>query len=317
MKIGNVFIETVKSVRGTQVIDNAEQSEKFGRDPDFASKRVGPISLPQADETETACSLGAAAANLALASSRFSAEDIGVLLVVTQNPDFGGLPHNSAIIHGLLDLPTSTLAMDIGLGCSGFVYAAATAATLLKQGEFKAAMVITTDQYRRFLVPEDVSTNLLFGDWAAATIIANEGEFELKAFDFGTSGKDHQHLIRRENGIVMNGRAIFNFARKQVPQSVKQFCADQPVEISDVDVFLFHQGSKAVVEEITKELELDQSKVPIELEHTGNSVSSSLPLLYESHCAQAQIDRMIMCGFGVGLSWGTMLIERSHKNERS
>ncbi len=313
MKLGSVFIEKVRSVRGSDVVDNAAQSVALGRDPEFPLKRVGPLSLPQANEGETVCSMGHAAAEAALSASRFSAEDIGLLLVVTQNPDFGGLPHNSAIIHGMLDLPTTTLAMDIGLGCSGFVYAAATAATLLKQGGFKAAMIITSDQYRRNLVPEDVSTNLLFGDWAAATIIGNEGDFEMIACDFGTSGKDYQGLIRKDNGIVMNGRAVFNFCRKQIPQSIRQFCNNEKIELADVDAFLLHQGSKAIVEEITKELELDPARVPLELQHNGNSVSSSLPLLYQSHFEKPDLNRMILSGFGVGLSWGTMLIERSTK----
>ena len=203
------------------------------------------------------------------------------------------------------------MCFDVGLGCSGYIHALAIAASIMKSGSYRNSLIVTSDQYRPFLKKDDPSTNLLFGDWAAATILTSTGIHELKCASFGTDGKNFSSLVRGDDGIKMNGREVFNFARKVVPTSIKEFCHENDIKLSDIDLFLLHQGSKVVVETVAKSLELSLARVPVDLTDIGNAVSSSIPILFEKYMNQGNYKKVLMSGFGVGLSWGNLLIETS------
>ena len=310
MIIGDIFIETIGSALGSINVSNIEQAARYGKDEDFVRNRVGPLLLPHRAEGETACSLALEAAANALDASRIEAEDLELVVFVTQNPDHGGLPHNSAILHGRLGLAKSVACFDVGLGCSGYVYGLAITASLMKTGSMKSAMLVTSDHYTPFLKPDDQNTKLLFGDGAAATILSRQGAFEIRAAAMGTDGGNHDKLIRREDGIEMNGRAIFNFSRQTVPESIITFCNANDLALDSFDALLLHQGSRAVVEEIAKHLNVNSNIIPVEIGDTGNTVSSSIPLLLEKRMTDRAIRRLLLTGFGVGLSWGNVWLER-------
>jgi 3-oxoacyl-[acyl-carrier-protein] synthase-3 len=233
---------------------------------------------------------------------------VDALILVTQNPDYN-IPHSSAIVHGKLDLNSDCACFDISLGCSGFVYALSVVESFMQANGFRNALLFTADPYSKIVDPKDKNTVLLFGDGAAVTLLTDHPVFAAGPYVFGTLGKDHAELICRNGSLYMNGRAIFNFAAKTVPGSVTECLAKAGLGKDDIDRFLFHQGSKFIVDTLTKRLELPPEKVPFVAGTYGNTVSSSIPMMVEAELA-GDSRRLILCGFGVGLSWATTILTR-------
>lgn len=233
---------------------------------------------------------------------------VDALILVTQNPDYN-IPHSSAIVHGKLDLNSDCACFDISLGCSGYVYALSVVEAFMQANGFRSALLFTADPYSKIIDPQDKNTVLLFGDGATVTLLNDQPVFTAGPYVFGTLGKDHGELICRQGKLYMNGRAIFNFAAKTVPGSVTECLAKAGLGKDDIDRFLLHQGSKFIVDTITKRLELPPDKVPFVVGSYGNTVSSSIPMMVEAELATAH-RRLILCGFGVGLSWATTILTR-------
>jgi len=309
---GRVHITAIGTSIGTTRIDNIAQAAAYGRDAAFVEERLGPIQLPQSGSAETAVSLAQAACNAALETSGVAPEQIGLLIMVTQNPDHGGLPHNSAILQHALGLPTTAMCFDIGLGCSGYVYGLSTIEALMVHRGISHALLVTSDQYRRHLITNDINTQLLFGDGAAATVLQlDEGlGYCWEGATLGTDGTHHKALIRTPEGIAMNGRVIYGFSRKVVPNAIRNFLTDRGLTLTEVDQVLLHQGSQAILDEISKALELPAHKVPTSLTQMGNTVSSSLPSLLQIQLERRDADQILLAGFGVGLSYGVGLLTK-------
>ena len=312
MMIGGVYIKAIGASLGAMRVDNRAVAAAFGKDADFVLERIGALELRRAAPTDTAVSLAVAACQNALENAGVSLKEVGLILFVTQNPDQGGLPHNSAILQAELDLPKGIVCLDIGLGCSGFAYGLAVASSMMKTLGLQTALLVTSDQYGGHLRPDDGNTQMLFGDGACATVLSTEGgELEIKACRLGTDGGAHQALVRDTDGVIkMNGRAVFGFSRKMVPNEIRRLIDQCGLTLESIDALLLHQGSRAIVEEIRKELELDRSKVPIELDGYGNLVSSSLPMLLKPRLSDVRLSQIVLAGFGVGLSWGAIWLER-------
>jgi 3-oxoacyl-[acyl-carrier-protein] synthase-3 len=302
----------IGSSLGAVRVDNKAVAAGFGKDASFVAERIGALELRRAAPIETAVSLAAAACRDAVRNTNLSLKDVGLVLFVTQNPDHGGLPHNSAMLQAELDLPNSAVCLDIGLGCSGFAYGLAVASSMMKTLGLQTALLVTSDQYGRHLRADDSNTQMLFSDGACATMLSTrEGALEIKACRLGTDGRSHDALIRDDDNVIrMNGRAVFGFSRKVIPNEIRAFVEELGVALETFDALLLHQGSRAIVEEIRKELNLDQNKVPVEIEGYGNLVSSSLPMLLKPRLENRSLSRIILAGFGVGLSWGAVYLER-------
>lgn len=312
MNIGGVYIHSIGTALASDRVDNIAQAEALGKDGKFIAARIGPTRLPQATADETACALGERAARAAIDDAGIDATDIGMLVFVSQNPDHGGLPQNAAILQDRLGLPTASICFDLGLGCSGYVYGLAVVASMMKTAGVTNALLVTSDQYRSALKAADVNTQLLFGDGACATVLSTRtGALELRAARLGTDGSGHAALIRTDDGITMNGRAVFNFSRKVIPAEITAFLNDQGLEAGAMDCVLLHQGSRAIVDEIRTQLDLDEARIPFEMEGRGNTVSSSIPFMLASRLGHDGPPRILAAGFGVGLSWGIVLLERS------
>lgn len=294
-------------------MDNIAAAASYGKDECFVSTRIGASTVRRAAPTESAVSLAVTASQEALTTSKVALSQVQLLIFITQNPDHGGLPHNSAILQAELGLSTSTTCFDIGLGCSGFAYGLAAASSIMKTLDLHTALIVTSDQYGRHLAPNDANTQMIFGDGACATVLSTkEGALEVKACRLGTDGTSYRALIREGNVIKMNGRAVFGFSRKIIPNEIRAFLKDSDIALESIDLLLLHQGSRAIVEEIREALELDLARVPVELDGTGNLVSSSLPMLLKSRLEDPSFARILAAGFGVGLSWGILWLERKN-----
>ena len=293
-------------------INNLERLEEFEVDEEFIVKKTGVVSVSRKSTDETVISMCLNAWERLLAKEPGAADSIDALVLVTQNPD-NNIPHTSAILHGELGLSRNCLTFDISLGCSGFVAALATLDGLIQAGTIKRGLIFTCDPYSVVVDEHDKGTALLFGDGAAVALVGDQGAFKIGSFDFGTNGKNGHYLKTVDGRLKMRGNAIFNFAATSVPNSIQAVLDASGITLEDVDLFALHQGSRYIVETIAKRLNLPPEKAPFVAAAYGNVVSSSIPFIIEPYLDKSDVNNVVICGFGVGLSWTTSILTRVSK----
>lgn len=304
-----------------------------GLDPGFVRDKIGIESRAFLGPDETPLSLSVQACEALFASAPDLAPSrVGLLIVVTQNPDYR-LPHSSALLQKALGLGTAVACFDINLGCSGYVYALSVARAFMLTEGIEDALVVTCDPYSRIMGRADRDTIALFGDAASATWMCAHQGGELGKLDFGTDGGGAEHLIVHAGGaaqplsavhgeqlsqrpdrdyrLTMQGRGIFNFMMERIPTTIERCLAKNAVTRESIDLFVFHQASRFLLETLRKKLSLETSRVPVNLTHVGNTVSSSIPILLAELADRGALKgkRVLVSGFGVGLSWATNLIQ--------
>lgn len=304
-------IQFVASYLPTIHINNLDQADRLGVDRDFVEKKIGVSNLLRFEKEETVVNSCVKAFEKLDQKENVNLEEIECIVLCTQNPDMGGLPHNSAIIHSELRLSEDCACFDISLGCSGYVYALSVIQSFMSANGMKKGLLFTCDPYSRILDPNDKNTSLLFGDAASVTFISDTPNYILSGAKFSTKGAGSTALCKKNGVLEMNGRAVFNFALHEVPLQIQSLLKKQEIEINDIDLFLLHQGSRFMIENIIKRAVLPREKTPIALSETGNTVSSSIPLLLEVEINKKP-GAILMSGFGVGLSWATAIYQKTH-----
>ncbi len=299
-----------------QIIGNDELIERFEWDRTFLEDKLGIHQRHIAAEDEGAADMGVAAAeDLFAKAPALQREDVQILIVCTQNPDYG-LPHTSALVQDRLGLPTTTACFDIGLGCSGFVYGLAVVRGMLETLGLDNALLVTSDPYSKVIDPADRGTSPLFGDGAAATWITREGAGGvIGEFSFGTDGSGARNLIVEPDAegrrcLSMNGRSIFEFMLSTIPADVDRVTAANGITPDDVELFLLHQASNHMLSYLVRRMALDPARVPIRIRDTGNLVSSSIPFLIAELAREGALagKTTLLSGFGVGLSWASTIV---------
>jgi 3-oxoacyl-[acyl-carrier-protein] synthase-3 len=242
--------------------------------------------------------------------SDFDAGSVELVCLVTQNPD-SRIPHTSAVIHQRLDLPASCMTFDLSQGCAGFPHALAVVTSLAERFGFDNALIFTCDPYSTIVDPSDRDTALLFGDAATVTYLKRIGPgYRLVDAVFGTRPGSAAVLRYEEDRLIMEGREVFQNAAREVPKTIRGLLNRNHLEEGDVDLFLLHPGSKYLLDFLRSDLGVSESRLPFEASDYGNTVSSSIPLMLAPRLDSGlSVDRIILCGFGVGFSWGTCLLE--------
>jgi 3-oxoacyl-[acyl-carrier-protein] synthase-3 len=291
--------------------DNFKLAKQFNESENFVRKRVGGEVLPTlAPEMETS-DMAVRAIQRLIDKTGTNKNDIDCLVLCTQNPDGNGLPHTSAIVQKKANLKNRLAAFDVSLGCSGYVYGLNIIQGFMEVANLSKGILVTADPYSKIVDPEDKNTVMLFGDAATATLLTREKPvFKIGRSLLYTDGSGAVHLKNCNGRLHMNGRQVFNFAATEVPQQIKALLSLEKIGIEEVDRFILHQGSRFIVETIARKLKIDSQKVPIYMKLTGNTVSSSIPLVLESVIPDEMIQTVLLSGFGVGWSWGSMLISR-------
>lgn len=303
----------------------------FDGDADFLKNKIGISERWFLSHDQTAVDLaGIACQNLLAQEPSLDLAAIDLLIFVTQNPDYQ-LPHSAAVLQHRLGLPTSVMSFDIGLGCSGYVYALSVCKALMQSLQFDNALIVTSDPYSKIMSKSDRDTVSVFGDAATATWISSESGALIGEFDFGTDGSGSHELIHdvattsglfqhaiappTHTSLKMNGRAIFNFMLRQVPKSVQKCLDNNDTTLDEIELFAFHQASQFMLQTLTRKLNLPPAKVPINIEKIGNTVSSSIPYLLaeqiETDALHTPSGKVLLCGFGVGLSWASAVLDFS------
>lgn len=294
-------------------ISNIDRAEKAGKDREFITEKVGFTSLlRKSEEQDTSDLCVGAFESLLEKHPDIRREQIDCLIVVTQNPDGFGLPHTSAIVQHKLGLPESVAAFDISLGCSGFVYGLEVIQAFMSAQGLRHGLLFTADPYSKVIDPQDYNTELLFGDAAAVTYIAEDPVFVSGKSTFCTNAKlSHSIKVDEETRVLsMLGNNVFKFAVTKVPAQVEKCLELNGLGKNDVDLYLMHQGSKYIIDNLVPALGVDAARVPFLAAETGNTVSSSIPLMLEQYM-ETDEKIILISGFGVGLSWATSVLERT------
>ena len=302
-------IEEIASYIPSNRISNYSMKESFGIDDSFIENKLGvdQKALKEAEE-DTSHLCVEAYVNLTK-KKPIVRNDIEALVVVTQNPDMK-IPHVSAIVHGKLDLSEACACFDISLGCTGFVHGLSIIHSFMQHNGFKKGLLFTADPYSKIIDKNDKNTFLLFGDAATVTLISDNPLFVTGKFSFGTIGKQFNELFCHGEFLYMNGRSVFNFSAKYIPLDVSAVLKRNNMTLNDIDRFVFHQGSKFIVDAISKSLKLSKDKVPFDICSYGNTVSSSIPLILEKEMKKDNNINLLASGFGVGLSWASTILKR-------
>lgn len=328
------FIKAISYYLPNKVVSNEELIKEFPEwSVDKVAQKVGVESRHIAGENETAGDLAEKAARKLFEESKIDPQSIDFLMLCTQSPDYF-LPSTACILQDKLGIPTTAGAFDYNLGCSGCIYGMALAKGLISAGIAKNVLLLTAETYNKYLHPVDKSNRSIFGDGAAACLISTDGFAEIGEFSLGTDGRGANNLIVKtgaarcklstgkyvedEEGhiwyddyLYMNGGAIFNFTLDAVPAMMKEILEKNNFEKDQIDFYIFHQANKFMLNTIRKVCVLPKEKFYVNLANTGNTVSSTV-LIGIKDCIDNQIinagDKVMISGFGVGLSWGGTIL---------
>ncbi len=295
-------------------------------------KKTGVFERRIAGPDETAYDLGLAAARKLLAKHEKLASKIDAIIFCTQSADYI-MPSNAFLLQRDLGLDTGLLAFDYNLACSGYVVGLLMASSFIKTGIARNVLLVTADTYSKYLDQNDRATMMLFGDGAAASWIAAPGESYgsrlIASFDdiqCGSDGKGWNKFIIKSGGmrqppacsdapdysdkISMNGMQVVNLVNHQVVKHIVKLLAKHKLSPDQIDQFFLHQASGLAIAAISQKLNVGPDKVYVNIGQIGNTVSSSLPILISDYFSGATLapgSKVLLCGFGVGFSWGSII----------
>jgi 3-oxoacyl-[acyl-carrier-protein] synthase-3 len=310
-----------------KLFKSAEDANKFIETTGVIERRIAKSDICTSDLT-------IAAAQELLVKLNWDKSEVGLLICVTQTPDFHG-PMNASIIQDKLGLSKDCISFDIPIGCSGFVYGTSVLSSMMKTFGISKGLLLVGDTLSKQASPKDKSTQPLFGDAASAIAYSLTNDYKDEfVFDLGGDGSGYESLylkdggyrnpfnenslefIKSEDGLerngchtIMEGMNVFSFGITTVPKTVKRVLEKTDLKVEDVDYFVFHQANFFMNEMIRKKIKADIKQVPYSLGKFGNTSSATIPLTMvselKSELETKELD-LLVCGFGIGLSWGTL-----------
>ena len=319
---------------------NQEIYGKWGDYENFFST-TGIEQRRKANADICSSDLCVAAAERLIIDLHWDKADIDAVIFVSQTPDYI-TPSTSCLIQQRLGLSEHCYTLDISLGCSGWVYALSVIAALLQNGSMKKGLLLAGDTILKFCSSEDKSTYPLFGDAGTATALEydDSGNAAAMKFSMHTDGAGYETIIIRDgayrspvttesmqrqsygDGIVrsrldleLDGMSVFSFGISKAPSSVNELLGYCSLNKEDIDYYTFHQANLFMNEKIRKKLKLAPEKVPYSLKDFGNTSCASIPLTLVTQIneeLQHNSLKHIACGFGVGLSWGSVYFETNN-----
>jgi 3-oxoacyl-[acyl-carrier-protein] synthase-3 len=327
------YIKAVDYYLPKKILTNEELIRDFPEwSVDKIIDKVGVNKRYIAAENETATDLAIEAAKKLFEQGK-DKENMDYILFCTQSPDYF-LPASACIIQDRLGLSKNIGAIDFNQGCSGFVYGLSLAKGLILGNMVKNVLLLTAETYTKKLHERDKGNRTIFGDGASATLISTEGFAEIGEFCFGTDGSGADNLIIKTGAarnpeksnvvefdesnnpvssdyIYMNGSEIFSFTLENVPKLTKSVLEKNGIEKEDVNLFIYHQANKYMLDFLRKKSKIEQEKFYICLSEIGNTVSSTIPIAMCEARKDGSIKKgakILLAGFGVGLSWAGCIL---------
>lgn len=330
-----VFIKAISYYLPNKVVTNEDLVKEFPEwTVDKVAAKVGINKRHIVADNETASDMGTQAAEKLFAEHNIDRSTIDFVLLCTQSPDYF-LPTSACIIQHRLGLSTSCGALDFNLGCSGFVYGLSLAKGLIAANIAKNVLLLTSETYSKHIHPKDKGNRTIFGDASAATVISTDGFASIEDFCLGTDGRGAENLMIKKGGLrqpsdkgdlifdesgnptssdflYMNGGEIFNFTSEAVPILVEEVLEKNNLIKNDIDLFVFHQANKYMMNYLRKLIEIESEKFYYYLENVGNTVSSTIPIALYEAMKETKIktgSNVLIAGFGVGYSWGATILK--------
>ncbi len=303
------------------VVTNDDLSKIMDTSDEWISSRTG-IRERHLVKEETTASMAAEAARRALANAKVTAEEIDLIIVGTLSADHL-TPSTACEVQAAIGA-AHAVAFDINAACSGFLFSLNTAYAYMQAGMAETALVIGVETLSKIMDWDDRGTCVLFGDGAGAAVVKKDEEGIL-GFDQGSDGERGMALscINRTNNnplvktdltpgyVKMDGQEVYKFAVTSVPESIQRAVTAAGLQIEDIKYFALHQANIRILQSVAKRLKVDVNKFPISLDHCGNISAGSVPILLDEMNQKGMLergDKIVMSGFGGGLTWATTVL---------
>ena len=325
------YIKDIAYYLPANVLTNEQIAQAF---PEWSAEKVankvGITERHIAADDETATDMAYHAAENLFAQG-VDRNAVDFIILCTQSPDYF-LPSSACILQDRLGLSKQCGAFDFNLGCSGYEYGLAIAKGLIAANIAKNILLLTAETYTKYLHEQDKGNRTIFGDGASASLVSTEGFAEIGEVVVGTDGSGAENLIVRSLGsrhkdlmnnaqvdedgnivsgdhLYMHGGNVFNFTADVVPPMVEELLEKSHLKQDEVDLWVFHQANKYMINYLRKLLDIDKDKFYIYMQTVGNTVSSTIPIaLCEARKENRLHGNILLAGFGVGLSWGGVML---------
>ena len=339
-KLENIQIAAITSYLPTESLEMSLLAGEFGeREVKNIIEATGIERVRIAREDQTSSDLCFFAASHLIEQEKLLCSEIDGLVFVSQTPDYI-LPATSILLQDRLGLSKDTVCVDIHYGCTGYIYGLFQAALWISSNACKNVLVLAGDTTSKMIHPKDKSLRMVFGDCGTATLVTR-GHSSL-GFSICSDGSEYDKLIvpaggfrtprsvetkkevadkdgnvRTAENLYMDGMAIFDFAINNVHTNINELLEYMQWEKNAVDLFALHQANNFMVTYIRKKLKVPPEKVPMNVTNYGNTGPATIPLLFSDLCSEAEanvsasLSKVIMSGFGVGLSWGSIAADLS------
>lgn len=336
LKFNNTGIAGLTAAVPKKVIHNYEFTQYF--DAENVREVVDKIGVYErrfVDENTTASDLCCAAADSLLNDLQVDRSEIDLLVFISQTPDYR-MPATAITLQHRLGLSDSTMAFDVNIGCSGFIYGLSIAYSFIQQGNFRKVLLLDGETRSKVYSPKDRQVAFLFGDAGVAALIEKDEKYGESWFSINSDGSraslikidaggyripsseetvrervvDEYGNIRSLEQGYMNGADVFNFLIREVPRDIKTIFEYSGVQKEQLDYFVFHQANRYINGYLTKKLKIDEDKVPYSIDKFGNTSSVSIPLTIATRLQEPLKDKqqILLSGFGVGLSWASAIL---------
>ena len=302
-------------------MDNNDIAQLVETNDEWIRERTGVVKRHIIQE-ETTVSMAADAARKALENGNVSAEEVDLILVSTISSNVI-LPCAACEVQKAIGAVNATC-FDLSAACTGFVFAYNTAVAYLASGMYRTVLIIGSESLSNLTNWKDRGTCILFGDGAGAAVVkAAEGKlYRAVTHSDGFKGealtctsrhnRNWEEIPLEETYMQMDGQAVFKFAVKRVPEAVKEVLEKNNMTAEEIDYFVLHQANKRIVEAVAKRLDVSIDKFPMNLQEYGNTSSASIPILLDEMSRDGRLkkgQKIILAGFGAGLSWGATILE--------
>ena len=307
-----------------RIVTNDELSKIVDTNDEWISSRTG-IKKRHVSEGENASDFATKTANAIIKRGNINPLDIELIIVATVSSDYS-TPSTACVVQANIGAKNA-VAFDITAACSGFVYALSVADKFIKTGVYKNVMVIGTEVLSKLTDWTDRTTCVLFGDGSAGAFVERSESGGIIAEDIGSDGEKGMSLTANHilpsnafNGmekeapscINMDGKAVFQFATRQVPKSINKIIEETKISIDDIKYVVPHQANYRIIEVISRKTGIPMDKFYINIENYANTSSATIPIALDEMVQAGMLergDKILITGFGGGLTWGSMLIE--------
>jgi len=309
-----------------KIVHNDELAKRMDTSDEWIYSHTGIHQRHIASDDQTCSDLAVEASKRALEDAGLTPKDIDMILVSTVTGDYNGFPATAAVVQHKLGAPQAA-AMDVSAACAGFIYGLETARGFLLAGTAKRVLVIGSEILTRIADWTDRSTCVLFGDGAAAAVLEQDKKV-LWESALHAEGSGYDKLIRKLGGtahplkegdvigkdayLYMDGQAVYLFAVRAIGDAIQEVLDKAGLTIDQVDHIVPHQANVRIIEAVCKRKKINLDKFYMNIERTANTSSASIPLALDEMKKKGVLkrgDKVILCGFGGGLTYGSILME--------